>query len=253
MLDEAGLTVEEMRAYLGDEALARLVAVLSAPRDGGQPGGQPGRSTWSTTSRRRARRRSSTSPSACSRGARPRRDAGREHAAPAAIAARADGELVLRLVMLQRLTEKLRVIVHRGLQETGQRRPGPEARARGGQHRERSARQADSRRGRAAAAVRRRRRRDAGGAGAGAGGGLLRRQGPPHEDQDRRAAARRATSCSASSTSPTTRRSARGSSPPPSRKSSRSWSSPARPWAASHELTQLDVQGELKRRVFPAQ
>ena len=128
---------------------------------------------------------------------------------------------------------KLRVLVHRRLQATGnEHRSCSGARAR--QHRQRYPRQADPRRrggacgGRAGGVAGGR-----AGARAGAGAGLLRRQGPPHQDQGRRAAARARHRVSRSRTSPTTRRSAPGSSRPPSRKSSRSWSSPERRWAAS--------------------
>ena len=63
VLDEAGLTVEEMRAYLRRSAgAARRCSIRATARSPARP--PTWRSTWSTTSRRRARRRSSTSPSA---------------------------------------------------------------------------------------------------------------------------------------------------------------------------------------------
>ena len=142
-LEKNGLTVAELRAYLQEQELARLVALLPAPRLGRQHGGQPG----AARGRRRQedphgqghRLHQAALAAWCRQGQRRDRVDRRRAPRPPTSAT----VEMLSSDMLSGLTGKLRLLAHQQLEPREADRPAGAAAAGRGEHRERSARQAD--------------------------------------------------------------------------------------------------------------
>jgi hypothetical protein len=141
VLEETGLTVEEMRAYLAKKRWRGIVAVLSAPREGGQHGANLAQHVADDIKKTRTAKIIDFDKRVLAR-----RSAKTEHARGRW---RRRAPFGTRTSRTHAARPDREAAGDRPPRAPGdrERRPGPEARARGGQHRQRSAGQADSRRG----------------------------------------------------------------------------------------------------------